>query len=107
MTEIIFLEKKIASIKRNFNSKSEDQLPATKGCAGSHIWPVSHILGSRVLNRTVVDNMNSCSLGNISEDNLCHKTTYSRKIELDKLIHNNKVKTATTLEALPYFICFA
>ena len=59
-----------------------------------------------VLNRTVVDNMDSYSLGSILEDNLCHKTTYSRKIELNKHMHSNKVKTTTTLEALSYFICF-
>ena len=82
-------------------------MPAAKGCMGLHIWLVSHILGSPVLDKTVVDNMNSCSLGNILKDNLCHKTTYSRKIELNRLIHNNKVKTATTVEALTHsFICF-
>ena len=40
------------------------------------------------------------------EDNLCHKTTYSRKIELNKHMYHKKVKTTTALEALLYFICF-
>ena len=66
---------------------------------------VSHVLGSPVLNRTVVDNINSCRLGSILEDNLCHKTTYNRKIELNKHMYNKKVKTTTTLETLLYFIC--
>ena len=101
-----FFGEKIASIERNFESKSRDQLPAPKGCTEPHIRPVSHILDSPVLNRTVVDNINSCSLGSILKDNLCYKTTYSRKIELNKLIHISKVKTATTFEALPYFIYF-
>ena len=66
---------------------------------------MSHILRRPVFSKTVVDNMNSCSLGSILKDNLCQKTTYTRNIELNKLIHNNEVKAAITLEALPYFIC--
>ena len=73
------------SIERNFQSKSQHQLPAAKSCAGPHTRPKSHVSGSPVLNKTVVENMNSCALGSILEDNLCHKTTYSRKIELNIL----------------------
>ena len=68
-----------------------------------HIYdcePHPRHIGSPVLNRTVVDNMNSCNLGSILEDNLCHKTTYCRKIELNKHMYKKKIKTTTTVEAL-------
>ena len=61
--------------------------------------PVSHTLGSPVLNRTIVDDMNPCSLGSILEHTVIYATKRSKKIELTKVIHNKNVKTATTLEA--------
>ena len=62
--------------------------------------PLSHSLGSHVLDRTVVGDINPCCLGSILENNLGHKTIYSRKIELNKLIYIKEVKKATTLEVL-------
>ena len=40
--------------------------------------------------------------GKFLEDNLCHKTIYNRKIELNKVIKHKEIKTATTLEPSPH-----
>ena len=61
---------------------------------------MSHSLGSPILDRTVLDDMNPCCQESILEDKLCHKSIYSTKIELNKLIYNTEVKTATTIEEL-------
>ena len=103
-----FFGKKIASIEKILEVHLETNCQQQK-VVQSHIYscePHLRHIGSRILNRTIVDIMNSCSLGSILEDNLCHKTTFSRKIKLNKHMHNKKVKTTATLEALLNFICF-
>ena len=103
-----FFGKKIASIEKTLKVNLKTNCQQQKVVQGHMYGCEPHLrhIGSPVLYRTVVDNTNSCSLDSILEDNLCHKTTCSRKIELNKHMYNKKVKTTTALEALSSFICF-